>query len=60
MDGYGDGSWNGKQYFRCRDGHAVFIVLSKLKPDSRIAQLFQGPNRKFQCVHQLRVLFEHV
>ena len=33
MDGCGDGSWSGKQYFSCRDGHALFIVLRKLKPD---------------------------
>ena len=33
--GGGDGSWNNKRYFTCVDGHAVFIVLSKLKPDQR-------------------------
>ena len=35
VDGCGDGSWNNKRYFTCKDGHAVFIVLSKLKPDQR-------------------------
>ena len=35
MDGCGDGSWNNKRYFTCKDGHAVFIVLSKLKPGQR-------------------------
>ena len=50
MDGCGDGSWNGEQYFSCRDGHAVFIVLSKLKPDSRFVQQPQGDNRKHVCV----------
>ena len=53
MDGCGDGSWNGEQYFSCRDGHGMFIVLSKLKLDSRFIQQPQGPNRKFQCLHQL-------
>ena len=49
MDGCGDGSWKGEQYFSCRDGHAVFIVLSKLKPDSRFVQQPQGDNRKCVC-----------
>ena len=35
VDGSGDGSWKGVRYFSCKDGHAVFIVLSKLKPDIR-------------------------
>ncbi len=35
MDGCGDGSWDNKRYFTCKDGHAKFIVLSKLKPDQR-------------------------
>ena len=60
MDGCGDGSWEGEQYFSCRDGHAMFIVLNKLKLDSRFIQQPQGPNRKFQCVDQLRVFIEHV
>ena len=52
MDGVGDGSWGSERYFSCKDGHALFIVLSKLKPDSRFVQLPQGPNGKlsmFQC-----------
>ena len=59
MDGCGDGSWNGEQYFSCRDGHAMFIVLSKLKPDSRFVQQPQGDNRKVMCVcvYQLLVFF---
>ena len=35
VEGCGDGSWDNKRYFTCVDGHAVFIVLSKLKPDQR-------------------------
>ena len=50
MDGCGDGSWKDEQYFSCRDGHAMFIVLSKLKPDSRFVQQPQGDNRKLLCV----------
>ena len=46
MDGSGDGSWNGERYFSCKDGHALFIVLSKLKPDARFVQQPQGDNRK--------------
>ena len=49
MDGGGDGSWKGERYFTCSDGHAVFIVLSKLKPDPRFVQQPQGSNRKL-CV----------
>ena len=49
MDGCGDGSWKGERYFTCSDGHAVFIVLSKLKPDPRFVQQPQGSNRKL-CV----------
>ena len=49
MDGCGDGSWKGERYFTCPDGHALFIVLSKLKPDPRFVQQPQGSNRKL-CV----------
>ena len=47
MDGCGDGSWDNKRYFRCEDGHALFIVLTKLKPDQRFSQRPKGNNRKF-------------
>ena len=50
MDGCGDGSWNGERYFTCNDGHAVFIVLSKLKADHRFVQQPQGANRKFSVL----------
>ena len=46
MNKSGDGSWNGVQYFSCKDGHAVFILLSKLKPDARFVQKTQGHNRE--------------
>ena len=52
MDGGGDGSWKGERYFTCTDGHAVFIALSKLKPDPRFVQQPQGSNRKL-CVSAL-------
>ena len=35
IDGCGDGSWDNKRYFSCEDGHALFIVLSRLMPDRR-------------------------
>ena len=46
VDGCGDGSWDNKRYFTCIDGHAIFIVLSKLKPDQRFLQQPKGNNRK--------------
>ena len=36
MDRCGDGSWNNKRYFTCKDGHAIFIVLNRLLPDRRV------------------------
>ena len=36
MDGCGDGSWDDKRYFTCKDGHAIFIVLKRLLPDWRV------------------------
>ena len=44
VDGCGDGSWDSKRYFTCKDGHAIFIVLSKLKPDQRFLQQPKGNN----------------
>lgn len=35
VDGCGDGSWKGKRYFSCKDGHSLFTVPSRLKPDRR-------------------------
>ena len=46
MEGCGDGSWDNKRYFTCENKHAVFIVLSKLKPDQRFSQRPKGNNRK--------------
>ena len=34
--GGGDGSWDDKRYFTCKDGHAIFIVLKRLLPDRRV------------------------
>jgi ubiquitin thioesterase CYLD len=31
----GDGSWKNTEYFKCRNGHGMFIAMSKLRPDPR-------------------------
>ena len=36
MAGGGDGSWDNKRYFTCKDGHAVFIELQKELPDRQV------------------------
>ena len=47
MDGCGDGSWNGVQYFSCQMGHGFFCPISALAPDQRFAQTAIVPdNRK--------------
>jgi hypothetical protein len=31
----GDGTWQGVEYFRCKSGHGMFVVMNKLKPYPR-------------------------
>ena len=35
VDRHGNSSCKGEPYFNCKDGHAVFVVLSGLLPDQR-------------------------
>jgi ubiquitin thioesterase CYLD len=41
----GDGSWKNTEYFKCRNGHGMFIAMSKLRPDPRYqTHVEQGKN----------------
>ena len=51
MEGCGDGSWDDKCYFTCKDGHAIFIVLSKLKPDQRHKKRHSSSGGKLSLIH---------
>ena len=52
MDGCGDGCWKNERYFTCERGHAIFTVLSKLRPDQRPRQGFSPGSSKL-TVHSL-------
>jgi hypothetical protein len=44
----GDGFWKGEEYFKCTNGHGMFVLLSKLRPDPRYqTHVEQGKNRKY-------------
>ena len=46
VPGCGDGSWDNKRYFTCKNGHALFIVLNKLKPDQRFRKAHSASGGK--------------
>ena len=57
MDGCTDGRWNGKQYFKCPPGRALFCPLRSLEQDPRYMEPHQVPAAKRQELKNRKYLY---
>ena len=61
MDGCTDGCWNGKQYFKCPPGRALFCPLGSLQQDTRYMEPHQVPAaRREELKNRKYFLYEHI
>ena len=60
MEGCTDGSWNGKQYFKCPPGRALFCPLRSLEQDTRYMEPHQVPAARRQELKNRKYFYEHI
>ena len=52
-----DGNWNGKQYFKCPPGRALFCPLRSLEQDTRYMEPHQVPAARRQELKNRKYLY---
>ena len=57
MDGCTDGSWNGKQYFKCPPGRALFCPLRSLEQDTGYMEPHQVPAARREEMKNRKYLY---